>query len=417
MKPLKTQNPFWLCMVFLSLISLATLSYAGGDHSHGHAHDHHPESAEENAKGPNGGKRLQDEDIAVELAIYEQGVTPEYRAWITREDKPVNNAQLTVTLTRLGGQQDVFSFSNQGDYWLGDGTVTEPHSFDVEVSLNLDGKNYQWHWESHEGRVSISEEIAKKVGISTAIAGSGKINRQLTAYGRLITPPSQLVQVRARFPGVITALNVNTGESVRKADLLAVIESDDSLQSYQVRAPINGIVQARASNVGETTTDLPLLTLINTERLWAELKIFPGQRSQVVAGQKIQVQHSNYTHESEISHVIPSLDGSPFSLARAELNNPHQQMSPGDFVNAQILVEVLDTPLVVHNRALQDFRDWRVVFIKVGNTYEIRPLELGVSDGEFTQVLQGLNVGDEYVVDNSYLIKADIEKSGAAHDH
>lgn len=92
-------------------------------------------------------------------------------------------------------------------------------------------------------------------------------------------------------------------------------------------------------------------------------------------------------------------------------------MAPGDLVVGQIDVEKIDVPLAVDNRALQDFRDWRVVFIKVGNTYEIRPLELGRSDGRLTEVLDGLNAGDHYVVENSYLIKADIEKSGASHDH
>jgi len=66
---------------------------------------------------------------------------------------------------------------------------------------------------------------------------------------------------------------------------------------------------------------------------------------------------------------------------------------------------------------LQSFRDWTVVFIQIGDTYEIRPLELGRSDGRYTEVLNGLNAGDRYVVENSYLIKADIEKSGASHDH
>jgi membrane fusion protein, heavy metal efflux system len=73
--------------------------------------------------------------------------------------------------------------------------------------------------------------------------------------------------------------------------------------------------------------------------------------------------------------------------------------------------------LAVDNRALQDFRDWQVVFIKIGDTYEIRPLELGRTDGSFTEVLGGLNPDDTYVVGNSYLIKADLEKSGASHDH
>ena len=36
---------------------------------------------------------------------------------------------------------------------------------------------------------------------------------------------------------------------------------------------------------------------------------------------------------------------------------------------------------------------------------------------EVTEVLEGLNPGDRYVVENSYLLKADLEKSGASHDH
>jgi cobalt-zinc-cadmium efflux system membrane fusion protein len=86
-------------------------------------------------------------------------------------------------------------------------------------------------------------------------------------------------------------------------------------------------------------------------------------------------------------------------------------------VAGDIVVETLDVPLAVDNRALQSFRDWTLVFIQVGDVYEIRPLELGSSDGKQTAVLGGLQAGDRYVVENSYLIKADIEKSGASHDH
>ena len=72
--------------------------------------------------------------------------------------------------------------------------------------------------------------------------------------------------------------------------------------------------------------------------------------------------------------------------------------------------------------ATDDFTQTRVINIferadQVDDTYEIRPLELGRSDGNLTEVLGGLQAGDRYVVENSYLIKADIEKSGASHDH
>ena len=73
--------------------------------------------------------------------------------------------------------------------------------------------------------------------------------------------------------------------------------------------------------------------------------------------------------------------------------------------------------MVVPLASLQTFRDWDVVFVRVGDTYEIRPVELGKRDAQQVDVLSGLKAGDQVVVEQSYLVKADIEKSGASHDH
>jgi cobalt-zinc-cadmium efflux system membrane fusion protein len=104
-------------------------------------------------------------------------------------------------------------------------------------------------------------------------------------------------------------------------------------------------------------------------------------------------------------------------VAHAPLDNSLGHWTPNQSLEAAVTVAEISVALMIDNRALQSFRDWQVVFIQVGDTYEIRPLELGQSDGQFTEVLGGLNAGDRYVVDNSYLLKADLEKSGASHDH
>ena len=59
----------------------------------------------------------------------------------------------------------------------------------------------------------------------------------------------------------------------------------------------------------------------------------------------------------------------------------------------------------------------RHVFAQVGDVYEVRMLTLGRRDARSVEVLDGLAAGTVYVTDNSYLIKADIEKAGASHDH
>ena len=74
-------------------------------------------------------------------------------------------------------------------------------------------------------------------------------------------------------------------------------------------------------------------------------------------------------------------------------------------------------PLTVKRDCSQAFRDFQVVYAKVGTTYEVRMIELGEQAGEWAEVRVGLEPGTEYVTSSSYVIKADIDKSGASHDH
>ena len=85
----------------------------------------------------------------------------------------------------------------------------------------------------------------------------------------------------------------------------------------------------------------------------------------------------------------------------------------GDSVSAGETLFTLDTVPVYAAQA----GTVSAVFAKVGDTYEVRMLELGAQTPEWTEVLGGLESGTEYVTDGAYLIRADIEKSGASHDH
>ena len=57
------------------------------------------------------------------------------------------------------------------------------------------------------------------------------------------------------------------------------------------------------------------------------------------------------------------------------------------------------------------------MFSQHGEVYQARPLELGRRSGDRVEVLKGLSAGETYVSEGSFLIKADIGKSGASHDH
>ena len=103
--------------------------------------------------------------------------------------------------------------------------------------------------------------------------------------------------------------------------------------------------------------------------------------------------------------------------ARVELEKAPSQLLPGTFVTGGIHVGGSTVPLAVRSAGLQSFRDFRVVYAVVDDVYEVRMLELGRRAGDWIEVLGGLEPGTQYVTRNSHLIKADIEKSGASHDH
>lgn len=123
------------------------------------------------------------------------------------------------------------------------------------------------------------------------------------------------------------------------------------------------------------------------------------------------------TYQGSISFIEPEVRDDQARIAWVKLADPNGVLTAGSFVNASIEVATIEVPLAVKRVGLQGFRDFTVVFAKVGEQYEVRMLELGRQDGEWVEVLGGLKPGTEYVTDNSYILKADIEKSGASHDH
>lgn len=273
------------------------------------------------------------------------------------------------------------------------------------------------HADEHGDSTQISDNMAHRVGLGIAEAGPANIERELKVYGRLATLPDKRARVRARFPGVIVSVQANLGEEVKQGDVLATIESNESLQTYQLRAPISGVIHQRTAQVGDLTGETVLFELINVDKLWAELKVFPRQRLEIRSGQHVLLYHGDDVHEGKILHLTPQDDGEPYVLARVALANENHHAAPGDMISAAVVVESVDVSLSVDNRALQELEGRPVVFVQEGESYEARPIRLGRKDDRRTEVLEGLSTGERYVVENSYLIKADIGKSAAAHDH
>jgi len=104
-------------------------------------------------------------------------------------------------------------------------------------------------------------------------------------------------------------------------------------------------------------------------------------------------------------------------VARATLRNDDGLWRPGAAVKARIVVATQAAAQVVPLSALQSMDGKDVVFVRSGDTYTARPVRLGARDAGKVEVLDGLTPGEQVVVEQSYVVKADIGKAGASHEH
>ena len=410
--------------MIVRLVSIASLflllAACGGAPAPETGEGHAEAAAADYERGPHRGRMLRDGDFALEVTIFETNVPPQYRLYAYQGGKPLpaSSVRATVQLKRLDGEVNDFTFKPEGDYLTGSGEVTEPHSFDVEVKAQHAGKSHRWAFASYEGRTTIPAAAAKEAGVEVEAAGPAVVRTTIRLMGTVALDENRHAEIKARFPGIVRSVSVQQGQSVRRGQTLVVVEGNESMRTYPVVAPFDGVVLVRNTNVGDVAGDNTLVELANLSEVWVELRAIGADAEKLAIGQEVEINSAtgDSTTGGKIQTLLPLASGQSV-VARTSIDNAQGRWRPGMTVSAEVVVSAREVPLAVKESGLQRFRDFTVVFAQVGETYEVRMLELGERDGEYAEVLGGLKSGTRYVAEQSFLIKADVDKSGASHDH
>ncbi len=405
----------------LAVLILRTDPSASGD-AEGE-HEEHGDAEEAYPRGPHRGRLLTDGDFAVEVTIFERGVPPQFRAYLYDRDKPLpsSSATLSIELRRLGGRVDTFRFAPQGDYLLGSGEVEEPHSFDATVIAEHDGKTSRWTYASYEGRVQLPASAAAESGVVVERSGPATLRTTLRVNGRIVPNEDRLTHVIPRYPGIVKEARKRLGDPVEKGEVLAVVQSNESLQPYTVSALISGTVIKKHVTPGEFAGEgEDIYVVADLSTVWVDLDIYRQDFDKLRLGQAVRLDAGEGLPPAQgaIAYISPfGAENTQTMLARVVLPNPTGQWRPGLFIGGEVVIAEVAVPLAVRAAALQKLRDWDVVFVRDGDLYEAQPVELGRRDATWVEVVSGLLAGQEYVATNSFILKADVGKSGAGHDH
>lgn len=274
--------------------------------------------------------------------------------------------------------------------------------------------------EEAEARTTITAEAAKVAGIMVEEAGKVMLNDRLPLTGKIMLSPSASAEVKARFAGVVRSVRKNIGQTVTKGEVLATVESNDSLQTYAVTSPLAGVVVGRTINVGDTAGEQVIFSVADLGQMVAEFAVFPRDLTRIQVGQQVQVQSMDgaVSADGTVKAVLPTANAETQTvMAWVALENGDGRWRAGMAVQGGAVIGQEEVPLAVKASAIQTMEDKPVVFVQEDDAYEARPVQLGRSDGVYTEVTSGLVAGDKYVARNSFVVKADIGKAGVAHAH
>lgn len=288
------------------------------------------------------------------------------------------------------------------------------------------GKGEDAHGDEDEheedGPVQLTPEVRKEFGIELSRAGAGTLHEEVALPGEIQFNRESIAYATPRYEGTVQEIHVRLAQSVKKGDLLATLESVETLRPFEVRAPFDGVIVSYDITPGQTVAaGTSLFTVADLSTVWADLRIYQKNLGQILKGQRVRIVggHSLPTFNGVIDYVAPTVDEhTRTGLARIVVDNPEGTWKPGMFIQGRVAIEEHSVPIMVPRSAVLTVENSSAVFVQTAEGFEPRPIVIGHSDSEFLQVVRGLEAGETYVTKNPISIKAEMGKgSFGGHNH
>lgn len=242
-------------------------------------------------------------------------------------------------------------------------------------------------------------------------------NREKTLWEEKVSAEQDYQQARQALQEAEIAVQ----QARQKLKALNADPVAGSLTRYEIRSPIDGIITQKQVAVGQVLTGMENLYVISDlSTVWAEMRIYAKDINAVKVGQQVKVKAMAFDAEAQgtVTYVSALVgEESRTAMARVVLPNTNNVWLPGLPVNIELNAEEVEVPVAVSVEGLQNVDGETVVFRRDGDAFQTQPIKLGHRDDRYAEVLEGLSTGELYAAENSYLIKADLGKAHAEHEH
>ncbi|MBW7982548.1 efflux RND transporter periplasmic adaptor subunit [Enterobacillus tribolii] len=313
--------------------------------------------------------------------------------------------------------------------------------------------------ESSDSGVTISARQQQNLGIKTAAAEMRTLSQNLAAYGTVAVNERLLKTLSSPSAGVIEQLRVKAPQqAVRAGETLAVIWNptwSGAQQEYlgvrqtgdaaltraarqrlallfmpedvirrversgqvqprmEIRAPQEGYISKLEVREGQQITPAqPLFELAALDQVWVVIDYPQSQANRIKIGDRVTASANalpGVTFDGTVSELLPELDATTRNLrARIVLQNPQQQLKPGMYLTVSAASHQARRVLSIPRQALITTGEHSRVLLSDGNGH-FTPVNVrtGESQGEWTEILDGLKEGQQVVTSGQFLIDSE----------
>ena len=315
--------------------------------------------------------------------------------------------------------------------------------------------------QSAPGAVSIDPRVVQNMGVRIEPARRQSVLRHVRTIGEVEVAEDQISAVNLRFSGWVERIHVDkTGDPVERGetlfeiyspelvaaqqeyllalrkgpgsdlarsarrklelwdlaegDVASIARSGEVRRTFPIRAPLSGyvldknVVEGARVQAGED-----LYRVGDLSRIWVTAEIYEFDAPWVEVGQPARMELSyeeGRALEGKVAYIYPTLNELTRTLTvRLEFENPDMRLKPGMFATVYIQFRRRDDVLAIPTEAILDSGKRKIVFVSVGDgRFEPREIVTGLTgDHHVTEVISGLEEGDQVVVSGQFLIDAE----------
>lgn len=190
---------------------------------------------------------------------------------------------------------------------------------------------------------------------------------------------------------------------------------------FALTAPFAGIVIQKDAVLGELAQpDRTLFSVADLSNVWIETNLFEKDLEKIKVGAPATVSVAAYPGEKfkgKVTYISALMDTESRTVkARVEVPNTNDLFKLGMFATAAIETGGSDKALLLPEESVVLIQGQPTIFIKTGNGYEARAVELGEKLPGHVKVKNGIKAGESVVTSGAYALKAKMLKSQISAD-